>query len=299
MRILIGVDGSASSFDAVRMAACLADPASDSVAIYFSPLELQKRLTGRSQAVVDGAVAAVFDEARGLLPGDLAGRAESITAAKPAAVGLLDAATEWRADLLVLGARGHGSIERFLLGSVSRAVVHGAALPVLVVRGAPPADRGLRVLACERPASAAALAAVIGGLHWPAATSGAVIGVAESLLAGPLPPWLEKRVRDPDTAAVAQAWQREHDDELAKLSAELAAAQAGLPQVFRGTAPIVVEGNPSEKILQQAKQDGIDLIALGRTPTDALSRWLLGSTSEAVLTHAPQSVLIVPVEKRS
>ena len=80
---------------------------------------------------------------------------------------------------------------------------------------------------------------------------------------------------------------------------ELAAAQAGLPQVFRGSAPIVVEGNPSEKILQQAKQDGVDLIVLGRTPTDALSRWLLGSTSEAVLTHAPQSVLIVPVEKRS
>jgi len=299
MRILIGVDGSVSSFDAVRMAACLADPARDSVAIYFSPLELQKRLTGRSQAVVDGAVAAVFDEARGLLPGDLAGRAESITAAKPAAVGLLDAATEWRADILVLGARGHGSIERFLLGSVSRAVVHGAALPVLVVRGAAPTDRGLRVLVCERPASAAALAAVIGGLHWPATTSGAVIGVAESLLAGPLPPWLEKRVRDPDTAAVAQAWQHEHDEELATLSAELVAAQAGLPPVFRGTAPIVVEGNPSEKILQQAKQDGVDLIALGRTPTDPLSRWLLGSTSEAVLTQAPQSVLIVPVEKRS
>jgi nucleotide-binding universal stress UspA family protein len=297
MRILIGVDGSESSLDAVKLAACLLDPARDAAAIYFSPLELQKRLPGRSQAVVDDTVAAVVEEARRLLPGDLAARAESITAAQPAAVGLLDAAARWRADLLVVGARGHGSIERFLLGSVSRAVVHGASLPVLVVRAAPPTDRGLRVLACERPASAAALAAVIGGLHWPASTKGVVIGVAESLLAGPLPPWLEKRVRDPDTAAIAQAWQREHDDELAKLATELAAAQAGLPQAFRDTAPIVTEGNPSEKIMQQATQDGVDLIVLGRTPTDALSRWLLGSTSEAVLTHAPQSVLIVPVQK--
>jgi nucleotide-binding universal stress UspA family protein len=299
MRILIGVDGSASSFDAVRMAACLVDPARDAVAIYFSPLELENRLFGRSRQIIDGAAAALFEEACSLLPGGFTKSPEMIASSKSAAVGLLETATGWHADLLVVGARGHGSVETFLLGSVSRAVVHGASLPVLVVRNAPPADRGLRVLACERPASAAALATVIGGLHWPAATSGAVIGVAESLLAGPLPPWLEKRVRDPDTAAIAQAWQREHDDELTKLSTELAAAQAGLPPVFRGSAPIVVEGNPSEKILQQANQDGVDLIVLGRTPTDALSRWLLGSTSEAVLTHAPQSVLIVPVEKRS
>jgi nucleotide-binding universal stress UspA family protein len=36
---------------------------------------------------------------------------------------------------------------------------------------------------------------------------------------------------------------------------------------------------------------------LGRTPTDPLSRWLIGSTSEAVLGGATGSVLIVPVEK--
>jgi nucleotide-binding universal stress UspA family protein len=212
---------------------------------------------------------------------------------------LLESAAKWRADLLVVGARGHGSLERFLLGSVSRAVVHGADLPVLVVRVAPPADRGLRVLVCHRPASAAAIAVVSGGLHWPANTQGSVIGVAESLLAGPLPPWLEKRIRDPDTAAIAQAWEQEHDDEVSALGTAVAAAQATLPQAFRGTQPIVVEGNPAEKILQHAKQDGTDLIVLGRTPTDAFSRWLLGSTSEAVLTQAAASVLIVPVEKRA
>ena len=77
MRILIGVDGSESSFDAVRMAARLVDPARDAVAIYFSPLELQKRLPGRSQTVVDDTVSAVVEEARRLLPGDLAARAET------------------------------------------------------------------------------------------------------------------------------------------------------------------------------------------------------------------------------
>ena len=60
---------------------------------------------------------------------------------------------------------------------------------------------------------------------------------------------------------------------------------------------LVVEGNPAEKIIATAKAEADDLVVVGRTPTDPLSRWLLGSTSEAVLMHAPASVLLVPVEK--
>lgn len=297
MRILIGVDGSPMSFDAVRLAGTLVNPATDAVAIYFSPLEIERRLAGRAPAIVDAAVAGVFDEACGMLPSGFAAAPERISAAKPAAVGLLEAAAQWKADLVVVGARGHGSIESFLLGSVSRAVVHGAALPVLVARKPPVAGRGPRVLVCHHPASAAAVAAVLGRMHWPAGTDGRVIGVTEALLAGPLPEWLAKRVRDPDTAAIAKAWAQEHDAELTALAATLDGFQATLPQPFQGGKPAVDQGNPAEKILERVAADGIDLVVLGRTPTDALSRWLLGSTSEAVLAHATAGVLIVPVEK--
>jgi nucleotide-binding universal stress UspA family protein len=299
MKILIGVDGSPSSLDAMRMAGRLVDPSRDEVAVYFSPMELEKRLLGRSRRIVDGAAAALFEEACSLLPGGFAKPPEMIASSKSAAVGLLETAAGWRADLLVVGARGHGSVERFLLGSVSRAVVHGANLPVLVVRGSPPADRGPKTLVCHHPASAATLATVLGRLHWPDGTVGSVIGVTESMLAGPLPVWLEKTVRDPDTAAIANAWQQEHDKDVAAIGGTLAAFQATLPQAFRGQSPILVEGNPGEQILARAKQDGVDLIVVGRTPSDMLTRWLLGSTSEAVLTNAAASVLIIPVEKQS
>ena len=297
MKILIGVDGSASSLDAVRMAARLIDPARDEVAVYFSPMELEKRLLGRSRKIVDGAAAALFEEACSLLPGGFAKPPEMIASTKSAAVGLLETAAGWHADMLVVGARGHGSIEQFLLGSVSRAVVHGANLPVLVVRGAPPAEGGLKTLVCHHPASAGAVAAVISSLHWPETSAGAVIGVTESMLAGPLPAWLEKTVRDPDTAAIANAWQHEHDREVAAIGGSLATFQATLPQAFRGQPPILVEGNPGEQILARAKQEGFGLIVIGRTPSDMLTRWLLGSTSEAVLTNAAASVLIIPVQK--
>ena len=297
MKILIGVDGSATSLDAVRLAAALVNPATDGVAVYFSPLELEKRLPGQKREVVDGAAAALFEEACGLLPAGFVRKPEMICSSKSAAVGILESAAEWKADLVVVGARGHGSLERLFLGSVSRAVVHGANLPVLVARAAPPADRGLRALACHHPASAAAVARVAGSLAWPATTDGRVIAVTESMLAGPMPDWVRNRVRDPAVAAMAGAWKEEHDAEVAALGDTLAAFQRSLPPVFRGSEPIVAEGNPGERILERVKAEGVDLVVLGRTPTDALSRWLLGSTSEAVLTNAPCNVLLVPVEK--
>ena len=296
MKVLIGVDGSPLSLDAVRMVSRLIDPSRDEVAIYFSPTELERRLPDQSATVVRGAAAALFAEARVLLPTEFVKPPEMITSSASAAVGILESAFGWHADLVAVGARGHGSIERFLLGSVSRAVLHGAHLPVLIVRGSPPEDGGLQTLACHHPVSAAVVTTTLNQLSWPAETRGRVIGVSESMLAGPLPGWLEKRARDPDTAAIAEAWQQEHDSEVEALTGQLQQFQAGLPPCFRGQSPIVVEGNPGERILEQARSDRTNLIIIGRTPTDAFTRWLLGSTSEAVLAHAAASVLVVPVE---
>jgi nucleotide-binding universal stress UspA family protein len=295
--MLIGVDGSETSLNAVRMAAGICDPVADLFALYYSPRELEKRVPNGSRSIIGGAAAAVFADARDLLPADVASRTEFIQSDAAAALGILDSAATWQADMIVVGAQGLGSLQQLLLGSVSRAVVHGARLPVLVVRSAPPKDRGLKVLACHHPASAAAVAKALGHVHWPASTEGSMIGVAEALLAGPLPSWLENRVRDPDTAAVAKAWQQEHDGEVTALEGTLTAFAGTLPAAFRSAKPIVSQGNAGEKILERATADGIDLIVIGRTPTDALTRWLLGSTSEAVLSRAAASVLIVPVEK--
>ena len=204
MKILIGVDGSPSSLEAVSLVGRLIDPRADEVAIYFSPAELQRRVPW-GQTLVEGASKALFDEAEGRLPQPFTRPVEVIVSTKSAAAGILEAAIGWKADLVVVGASNQTSLERFLLGSVSRAVVHGSTLPVLVVRNAPAASESIRPIACYLAASAAAVAAVVSKLRWPADTSGEVIGVAESLLAGPLPSWLERKVRDPQSAAIASA----------------------------------------------------------------------------------------------
>lgn len=47
---------------------------------------------------------------------------------------ILAAATQMKADLIVMGSRGLGQIGGLILGSVSERVLHGAHIPVLIVR---------------------------------------------------------------------------------------------------------------------------------------------------------------------
>jgi len=49
-------------------------------------------------------------------------------------VAILDKAREYKADLIVMGSRGLGQIGGLILGSVSERVLHGARVPVLIVR---------------------------------------------------------------------------------------------------------------------------------------------------------------------
>ena len=151
MKVLIGVDGSPLSLDAVRVVGHIIDPTEDQVAIYFSPTELQQRLPESSSSIVSRSAADLFAEARALLPTEFAKPVEMISSSASAAVGILESANGWHADLVAVGARSHGSIERFLLGSVSRAVLHGAHLPVLIVRSHPPEDGSFRTLGLPSP----------------------------------------------------------------------------------------------------------------------------------------------------
>ena len=57
-------------------------------------------------------------------------RATALLVQGPTVAMLLDEARSLRADVIVVGSRGHGSVQRLLLGSVSRGVLGGALCPV-------------------------------------------------------------------------------------------------------------------------------------------------------------------------
>ena len=137
--IVVGVDGSGSSSDAIRWAvgeARLRQTKVEAVYAWQSPLVMgfqyippdlidPEALDRHAREIVEAAVAEVGD-----VPDDVEIAACAIEG-PPAGV-LIEASQD--ADLLVLGSRGRGGFSGLLLGSVGQQCVHHAVCPVVIVR---------------------------------------------------------------------------------------------------------------------------------------------------------------------
>ncbi|MGW3152348.1 universal stress protein [Streptomyces sp. NPDC001177] len=138
-RVVVGVDGSTSSYAALRWAvryAGLVGGTVHAVAVWELP-----GLYGWSAPAVD--VDVDVDDARQhmqqelseVLGADAAGAVKTHLVHGNAADVLLRAAEG--AEVLVVGSRGRGGFARALLGSVSQHVSHHAPCPVVIVRSDP------------------------------------------------------------------------------------------------------------------------------------------------------------------
>ncbi|HWB08205.1 MAG TPA: universal stress protein [Pirellulales bacterium] len=305
MKVLIGVDGSSGSFGAIRLASRIVS-GDDRVALYYTPPEMRHPSSSDADPEVlerarKALADSVFEEARNRLPDALKTSLKTIVGTKPPRQGVLLAAEDWRAELIVLGARGSAPLGDVRLGSVATAVAHTSRIPVLIARTAdePAAHGPFKVLLTHDGSPASQQCAeLLGAFHWPPQTVGRSMTVVESLYAGKLPDWLEQQARDAQTEAMAEAWQREHEEEKRRKRAELERCCQSLPTPFR-QPPIVAEGYPAEEILRVITDDAVDLVVLGKHGRGMLERLLfLGSTSDKVLSQAPCSVLMVPQRER-
>lgn len=137
-KIVVGVDGSAGSREALRWAfaeAQIRGATLEAVIVWQYPVTASLPTFGVMDTPAD-----FQSEARTTLIEILA--SEGITAEAPIPVStlvaegnparaLLDASSE--ADLLVVGSRGHGGFTGVLVGSISQQCVHHASCPVVVV----------------------------------------------------------------------------------------------------------------------------------------------------------------------
>jgi nucleotide-binding universal stress UspA family protein len=134
-RIVVGIDGSQASTQALRWAveqAKLTGASIDAVIAWhpvivfgFSPPIGDFDVEGAARTVLANAIQAVTD---GNPPVEIR---QHVTEGQAAQV-LVNAASD--ASLLVVGNRGHTGITESLLGSVGQYSVHHATCPVVVVR---------------------------------------------------------------------------------------------------------------------------------------------------------------------
>jgi nucleotide-binding universal stress UspA family protein len=139
-RIVVGVDGSPSSLDALRWAVHEAEITGDTVeaviAWHYSmaaggygwaPMALESDIDLRP--VAEKALAEAVDKAAG--PDRTVTVGQRVVEGNASTV-LTDASAD--ADLLVVGSRGHGTFTDALIGSVSQNCAHHAKCPVVIVR---------------------------------------------------------------------------------------------------------------------------------------------------------------------
>lgn len=145
LRVMIAVDGSEPSLDAVRhgvrlvrqgLHACLV------LAHVQQEASLYELATQDSDLIAGASVEAglhLMAPAVALVEASGAIYETEVGLGEPAAT-LVDMAERNGCEMIIIGAQGQGGVRRSLLGSVSREVVHLSAVPVTIVKPADPQD---------------------------------------------------------------------------------------------------------------------------------------------------------------
>lgn len=202
-----------------------------------------------------------------------------------AAAEIVHAAEEHPTDLIVLGSHGYSAVTRFLLGSVAERVVRHAPCPVLLVRGTgAPIQRV--VLGVDRSEGATRAAGWLREFPLPADCEVRLVTMLPNLREIAHEHVLIQPPLAEHTMPLDQ-WQRE------QASTHLQEVAAAFHDAGKQTVTEIRSADAAPGLIDVATDEGADLIVVGSHGGGALERFLLGSVSQQVLTHAPCSVLVV------
>ena len=294
MRILVATDGSECASVAVDLVASMAWPPDSIVhvveavpsgpAVFGGPWPpLGPVDTTAFDADIQQHAEQNLDDARARLVAP--GRSVETSVASGRAAGVIvSLAEQTDADVIVVGSRGHGTLESMLLGSTSAEIVDRAHVPVLVARGT---AIGRVVYAWDGSACAEEGFHALTAWEVFAASEIHVISVADTVS----PWWADTGMVNTSQALAAYAEaaepSRTQHEELARDMARRLGA-AGLEAVSQRR-----DGDPAQQIVDVAKSWQADLIIVGTHGRTGLRRLLMGSVARNVLHHAHCSVLIV------
>ena len=137
-RILIAVDGGAPAVRAAAVGCQLAESLGAEVSLFHAVESPRDPAQGGASAeelveLERRRREEVFADLRGQLPASVIRMAKLARHAEPASA-ILQTASEWAADLIVIGSHGRDGLTRALLGSVAEGVMRQAQCPVLVVK---------------------------------------------------------------------------------------------------------------------------------------------------------------------
>lgn len=280
MKVILGVDGSKHGRWATQWAAALPFAAPPKVtAVHVLDLA-SLRAPFIVQPVVVGNEPFIREEVRRLerqakrVTADTAALLESLkvpgqvrSIQGPVAPTLVKQAG--RGCLVLLGARGLGALDRFLLGSVSTQVTLHSRSSVLIVKEAPRRLRRILLATDGSKASDKALRFVLKEFR-PKADGQAIEVIVLHVM-----PFLKY----PEVREAGSALLRRYAARLAKAGYQV----RELTQL----------GQPADEIIKVSDHQQADLIVSGAKGLGAVARFVLGSVSTKLVQHSSRSVLVV------
>jgi len=198
-------------------------------------------------------------------------------------------AEESKVDLIMLGSRGHNTIERLLLGSTAQAVLRHAHCSVELVRAprskSAMSSRAMKIL-IPTDGSECAQSALksFAARPWPTGSQFKVISCPEyPVLLGEYPFFVQE-----DLSEILKA-----SEDHARASIEKAIAFLQTSNRTVQTEVTEPKDTPANAILSAAEKWQSDLIVIGSHGRRGFDRLILGSVSDSVAMHAHCSVEVV------
>lgn len=200
---------------------------------------------------------------------------------------ILECASAWPADLIIVGSHNRGPIERFFTGSVSRAVFQDADCSVLIGRNIEvPAEVNRVLVAVDDSYNSKIAVDAVLAAKWPANTQFKLLTAAH----------INYGIYnfEPNGMAFINAIEV-HEEYLYGVNETLNQTKAKLVDRF-GPARVecvAIEGEPWQVIVETAKNWDAQLIMIGACERPGLTLKLFGSLSRTVALNATCSVQAV------
>lgn len=291
-RVLVATDGSEDAVLAIRAAVDLADGTGAELHVVHAwrrvlPTATYSSAVGGNSRVYEQHAVKLLDDQVKLVEekGGMVAAAH-LREGRPADA-IAGLAEDLDVDLLVLGSRGLGAVERLVTGSVSEGVVHLATCPTLVMRGGERAWPPRRIVvgddSSEESERAGRLAVNIGRLFG-----------TRALLVRVYPPQTAYKATKVFNADMTPKPLEEMDESLKRRAAQLAWRRNVRREEMRPGIKAAT-GDPAA-VLQEIADESEEttLVTVGSRGLGAVRRFALGSVSTNVLRAVDGPVLIVP-----
>ena len=281
--LIVGVDGSERSRDALALAVQLAEPGQGVLLAHVHPYgALSDLLSGDDYARLVREVAESTLSAAHETLHPATERVMQLVSNRSPAAGLHDLAAEKDAALIVVGSSHRSGLGRVLAGSVAESVLAGSPVPVAIApRGLAGSEESIRIVGCGFDGS-------------PEAHAGARLGRRPRSPPARTPRGARRapRIAFGGVSSAGAFGYRSADDTLRRtLEQQMRDAIASLGPGVEVSGRLL-DGDPSTALVDASTE--LDLLALGSRGYGPIRTVLLGSVSRTLVREGACSVVVLP-----